>query len=563
MPKKSKGYAGILSQSTPQSQQAHPAQVPNSANGYSFPVDHWERLRRFLILGSEDGTYYISERELTLQNAQAVQTCLKENGIRTVQFITAVSLEGRAAKNSPAILALAMATSPKYADAATNKLALNSLSVVCRTLTMLYEFCETIQRLELRGWGRGLRTAVSNWFTEKKSDALAYQLVKYRQRNGWTARDVLRLAHPNAAFGKGMSSALRWAITGMEGMKTRQVKRGEKSNLYPGFERFELPPTILAFEAVQEVPLEVFKGSPNTAAHFVKKERLPREALPTAWLNEPVIWGALLDDMPYMATLRNLATMTRVGLLANGGDLSAIKLVCDRLVDPEQIKKSRVHPIAILAASLTYAQGKGMKSDKTWQPNARIIAALNQAFYTAFANVAPYEGSVQIAIDVSTSMHSTRVNGLEYLSAVQGAAALALPMLKAMPNAFTTAFNTQHQSLTLHSGMSLDEAVARIDRAINGGTDCAAPIRWALHNRTNVDLFVILTDSETWAGQEHPFEALRAYRANVNPNAKLAVVAMCANGFSLNSPEDKGSMDLVGFDTHTPMLLDAFARGEI
>ena len=36
-------------------------QVPNSAGGFAWEVDDWARLRRFLILGSEDGSYYASE----------------------------------------------------------------------------------------------------------------------------------------------------------------------------------------------------------------------------------------------------------------------------------------------------------------------------------------------------------------------------------------------------------------------------------------------------------------------------------------------------------------------
>ena len=40
-------------------------QVRNSARGYSYPVDQWRRLERFLILGSEGGSYYAIERTLT------------------------------------------------------------------------------------------------------------------------------------------------------------------------------------------------------------------------------------------------------------------------------------------------------------------------------------------------------------------------------------------------------------------------------------------------------------------------------------------------------------------
>ena len=47
-------------------------QVPNSAGGYAWPVSEWDRLDRFLVLGSEGGTFYVRERQLTIENARVV-----------------------------------------------------------------------------------------------------------------------------------------------------------------------------------------------------------------------------------------------------------------------------------------------------------------------------------------------------------------------------------------------------------------------------------------------------------------------------------------------------------
>jgi len=51
-------------------------QMPNSAGGYAWKVDDWARLERWLVLGSEGGTYYTKERELTAENAKAVIRCI-------------------------------------------------------------------------------------------------------------------------------------------------------------------------------------------------------------------------------------------------------------------------------------------------------------------------------------------------------------------------------------------------------------------------------------------------------------------------------------------------------
>lgn len=45
----------------PQSAPFDSRQVANSAGGYSYSLDHWKMLERFLILGAEGGTYYIKE----------------------------------------------------------------------------------------------------------------------------------------------------------------------------------------------------------------------------------------------------------------------------------------------------------------------------------------------------------------------------------------------------------------------------------------------------------------------------------------------------------------------
>lgn len=90
--------------------------VPNSAGGHSFAVDDWTRLERFLILGSEGGSYYASERTLTVANAAAVVACAKADGVEAVRRIAAVSDAGRAPKNDYAVFALALVAA--HGDAA-------------------------------------------------------------------------------------------------------------------------------------------------------------------------------------------------------------------------------------------------------------------------------------------------------------------------------------------------------------------------------------------------------------------------------------------------------------
>ncbi|RUP11451.1 MAG: TROVE domain-containing protein, partial [Methylobacterium sp.] len=78
---------------TPQAEPI-PGTVPNAAGGHAFAVDDWARFDRFLVLGSEGGSYYASPRALTAENAVSVQRCIAQDGARAVAAIVAVSEGG-------------------------------------------------------------------------------------------------------------------------------------------------------------------------------------------------------------------------------------------------------------------------------------------------------------------------------------------------------------------------------------------------------------------------------------------------------------------------------------
>jgi 60 kDa SS-A/Ro ribonucleoprotein len=86
---------------------------------------------------------------------------------------------------------------------------------------------------------------------------------------------------------------------------------------------------------------------------------------------------------------------------------------------------------------------------------------------------------------------------------------------------------------------------------------------YALDHDLSIDTFVIYTDSETWAGAVHPTQALRHYRERTGIPARLIVVGMVSNGFSIADPNDAGMLDVVGFDTAAPQLMAHFAAGRL
>lgn len=502
------------------------AQIQNNAGGYAWKIDPWQQLTRFLVLGTEGGTYYVSEQKLTVDNANAVIRCLDEDGVRVVNHIVEISESGRAAKNDPALFALALAAS--HNDLKTRRSALDALPSVARTGTHLFQFISYVEMF--RGWGRALREGVARWYTEKSVDDLAYQMIKYRQRHGWTHADVLRKSHPIAVTSD-QNALFKWAVDG-DPVDVRRIE---------GFIRLQEATTG------QEV------------AELIREYNMPREAVPTNFLKDREVWEALLEKMPLTAMIRNLGKMGSVGLLVPGA-WDAVDTVTQRLTDIHYIQRSRVHPIQALAASITYGNGHGVRGSLTWDVVPQVVDSLEQTFYASFGNVEPTGKRFMLGLDVSGSMSWGDVSGVPGLTPRQASAAMAMVTARTENKYVFTAFSHELVDCPITANMSLNDVENVIDNIRMGGTDCALPMIYALDNGLEIDVFVIYTDSETWYGNIHPAQAIQKYRKVTGIPAKLVVVGMESNGFSIADPDDPGMLDVVGFDTATPSAIAEFTK---
>lgn len=508
----------------PQTEPLDDRQAANNAGGYSYTVDKWTQLDRFLILGSEGGTYYVSEKTLTKQNAKVVSACLAADPKRTIKAIVDISDAGRAPKNDPAIFALSVAAS--HTDVSVRALALDALPKVCRIPTHLFHFVEYLKGQ--RGWGRGLRRAIAQWYTHNPN--LAYHLIKYQSRDGWSNRDVFRKAHPTP-------------LSDSQKALFQYVVKGALPNQ-------ELPKIIEAFEAAKTAP-------PKELIRLIRDVGLTREMLPTEALTNADVWEALLVKMPITALVRNLATMTKVGLLT---DLSkATQDVASRL---RAVKGSRIHPLNILNALKTYQSGRGLKGHATWTPVRPVLDALNDAFYASFGEVTPIDKPIMLALDISSSMKSPNIVGTG-ISPREASAALALITATVEPAYTIVGFHQKLVPLAISPKQRLDDVVRYIDKIGFGGTDCAQPMLYAKFNHLPVEGFVTYTDSETWAGTVHPMAALKIYRQASGVNARLIVNGMTATQFSIADGNDDACLDVVGFDLATPNIISDFLRGDL
>jgi len=300
------------------------------------------------------------------------------------------------------------------------------------------------------------------------------------------------------------------------------------------------------------------------ACALIRSGRLVREHIPTSLFASREIWATLLETMPLEALLRNLGKMTQNGV---AGD--KYKEIVARMSDQTAILKARIHPIKVLVASKVYKTGHGDLGSLSWVPNAFISNAFTQLFHLSYGTITPTGQSIMVAVDVSGSM-SSAVLGSKVLTCRDASIAMALLYLETEKNVSVVGFSAGLTDMSgpssknqLRRGMTIDQGLAATNGMAFSSTDCVLPIHHAIKHNLKFDAFIVLTDNETYAPNEHPQSALVRYRQLMGTETKLIVIGMTGNCFTIVDPTDRKTLNLAGFDTSTPEIASMFLRGEI
>ncbi|URQ04713.1 Ro-like RNA binding protein [Streptomyces phage Emma1919] len=521
--------------STPQTKRTpgRTDEVKNNAGGFVFKVDDKSRLERFLVLGTDKGTYYVGEQKLTAQNISFLKEMVRKDERLVVDTAVDVSVNGRALKNSPALFAMATVMTEGQDKA----YAREAVQKVARTSTHLFEYAQYID--DLGGWGRAKRRSVAEWYENKSLDMLAYQAVKYRQRNGWTHRDLFRLSHP-----QGVDQGVGNFILGKDVESEVEILKGFAE--------------MQSATSVKDVirTLETFRN-------------LPWETIPTQFLKDVKVWKTLFynGQLRGQALIRNITRLARISAF---DDMVFATDYANAIANQEMIQKTRLHPINFLNAVVVHEYGQidrngysmwsaGRKKD--WKSNGKIVDALNEGFHMAFKTVEPSGKRTLVATDVSGSMSQSAI-GLD-LSCAQVSAAVAMTVARTEPYSDIVGFSSSIVDLGITAKSSFADAMRKVSNRNFGGTDAAAAIKYADQKGIQVDTFVVITDNETWGGSQKPFQALKQYRQKTGIDARLAVLGVASTDFTIADPTDRGMMDFVGFDANAPKALADFSAGRI
>jgi len=192
--------------------------VKNNAGGYVFKADRWDRLERFLVTGSSEGSYYVTPEKLSKQNATNLIKLIQEDGVKVCAVLRDMVRDRRVPRMEPVTFSLAVAM--VEGDEKTKDAVISTASDICYTPTLFFQFVADVLHLGT-GWTKELKACVQSYYLRNPIGDVAYQMVKYQNREGWSHGDMIKLSHPkpedsvrDALFG--------WAVHGMDFFNNEQ-----------------------------------------------------------------------------------------------------------------------------------------------------------------------------------------------------------------------------------------------------------------------------------------------------------------------------------------------------
>ncbi len=537
-----RSYSAGTTSVTPQSRRSKPEQVLNHAGGYVFSASEWTRLERFLVMGITGNTYYAGKQELFAENREVIYACLNLDPYRTIDLIVKISDEGRCVRNISCVFALSIAASSS--DVAVRKYALDRLGKVCRIGTDLFALDGFMTRKRpgkgvkrpQRGWSHMLRNAVGKWYNDHSPEDLAFEVAKYQSRDGGDHLHMIRMSH---LYGKTPehNAVIRWVLDNPE--------------KYP-YTLEELPEilrTKIALEKVKDL---------QDVLTILRETRAPEEFVPGEFKQHDEVWREIVKNLGTNAIFRNLCNLAHRGSLTK----ETVRWLVEERLNQRAIERSRMHPIKVLCSYAMFLDGHRRQRNgnmQSWMVDQTLKKHLEACFTMAFKNVQPTGKRVYLALDVSGSMGSGSVmDGIDWMTPRVVSSALANVFLKTEENVTARGFSHHLVDLGIDKTMTLDQTVRKISGLPFGSTDISLPMEDALARRELYDLFLVITDNETYCGRVHPHESLNRYRNAINPRAKMCVAALTSTKFTVADPSDPGSLDICGADSNIYDLIRNF-----
>lgn len=482
----------------------------NEAGGPAYALSPEHALAQYAMTGCLNSTFYASAEE----QLEKVLSLAREVDAEFLARTAVYSRENGFMKDVPALLCAALSVR----DA---RLLRAVFPRVIDNGKMLRNFVQVLRSgvVGRKSLGTVSKTLVQRWLESRSDEQLFHASVG----NAPSLADLVKMVHPKPA------NPSREALYGY--LLGRPHQAEALPDIVKQFEAFKAGKR----DAIPEVAFQML-----TALDLGKKE-----------------WTAIAKQAPWQMTRMNLNTFARHGVFEND---VMVKLIANRLANPEEVKRARVFPYQLLMA---------FKSAGGDVP-ALVRDALQDAMEVATRNVPRIVGKVVVCPDVSGSMSSPvtghRVGSTTAVRCIDVAALIAATLLRQNRGAEVIPFESNVVSVQLNardSVMTNAQALAAIG---GGGTNCSAPLSWLNAKQSKADLVVFISDNESWmdAKAGRGTETMRQWAVfkQSNPQARLVCIDLQPYA-TVQAVEREDILNIGGFSDQVFKIIAAFAEGRL
>lgn len=505
------------------------ADVVNEAGGkaYSFTDEH--ALAQLALTGTLHNTYYADANTQLGQIKELARQVSPEFLAKVAVYASEKGLM----KDVPALLLAILSTrNVELFDKVFDRVVNNNVKV-------LRNFVQIIRSGQVgrKSLGSGPKRVVKRWLNNRSDD----QLFRASIGNNPSLVDVIKLVHP----------------------KPKTESRNALYAYFLGkpFNEESLPQLVRDYEAFK-VNVSRFKNGELTEFPTVP-DRVPYEMVTSLELPDAG-WKTLAHNATFQQTRQGLNAYLKHGVF---NDTEMVKVVADRLSSEDQVAKSRVFPLQLMA------------SYNNVDPSMprQITGALQDALDLALSNIPELAGNVVVAVDSSGSMSSPitghRGKASSKMRCVDAAALIASAILRRNPNTRVMVFDTKLHNTQLNERDSVITNAQKIAALGGGGTDCSIPLRQLNQEKAAVDFFVLVSDNESWADFHH---GRRSYYSSGgtrmqeewqtlkrrNPNAKAVLIDLQPY-VSTQVQESRDVFNVGGLNDNVYTLMNLFQKGEL
>ncbi|XP_078495770.1 RNA-binding protein Ro60-like [Ciona intestinalis] len=567
--------------------------VLNSEGDFQLVATATSQLLRFLTVGCEEGNvkvYNISPSLTTPSNVNTTAVYkLNENGkgLSVLSTLVKFAKKGNAYVEGAIPYVLAVCACSK--DAKVKQDALNHVGVICNRPRMILEFvayCEKISKdiSSTSGWGRGRKRAVQKWYSNKRSYEVAFAVTSCSTVNHWSHKDVLRLCHLNPENSLCLKILCMYIARGYQATEIAFRDEIAKSDEADAIKLMEL------LGVIREMKKSTVAAD---SCALIEKHNLTWGHIPCQLRNNAEVWKCLIPKLGMAALIRNLPRFHNIGVLVHGNIWT--KQVLQRLFNDDSIKQSKLHPYSFLLHHYIYAKGESARKEMKWTPDPLITQALDAAFYTAITNVKATNKRILEILGVGHMdlllMFIYKVVFMYGLTKLEMCVPVCVltkleKKLKLSPAFFSMFICDPRRSYLLHLFIfsalasnvitfrltdigignkdTVKSTVDTIDQIPLGGTDCSRPMIKAKKEKKPFDVFIVITDKETWKGKTSPHIALKQYREEMEIPAKFILISLAVRKMEkeVDVPSDRGILSICGFNESVPDIIHDFICDE-